>query len=148
MANPVKGETPLVLSDGRAFTLVADHAALVKAAQAHSGSTKLQRLMHDMQPELDEDGDPVLDDDGDPVKDTMPATAAFLYGLFDAHHPEVTQRDALNMLLAEQERVSEAIGHAVENGMLGEKATEGNAKAPKGKTPRGRTSGRSGARRG
>lgn len=149
VANPVKGEAPLVLTDGREFTLVADHAGLVKAAQAYSGSTKLQKLMSDMQPEVDAKGQLVLDEDGDPVKDTMPATAAFLFGLFDAYHPDVTQRDALNILLAEQEVVTEAISQAVASGFPDMvKGKPGNEPAPKAKSPRGKTSGRSGAKSG
>lgn len=147
MANAIKGETPLVLSDGREFTLVADHAALIKAAQEYTGKTKLQKLMADMQPQMDEEGNLALDEDGDPVKDVMPATAAFLFGMFEAYHPEVTMRDATNMLLGEQERVLEAISEAADNGFpSGGKS--GNAKAPKGPKPRGKTSGRSGAKQG
>ncbi len=37
MPNSIKGEAPLVLSDGREFTLVADHAALI--------SERLDRLV-------------------------------------------------------------------------------------------------------
>ena len=146
MPNSIKGETPLVLSDGREFTLVADHAALIKAAQQHTGKTKLQKLFADMQPELDEEGDLVLDEDGDPVKDVMPATAAFLFGMFDAHHPEVTMREATNMLLGDQECVMEAITAASANG-FGSGSDEGNVPAPKAKTQHGKRSGRSGVKR-
>lgn len=147
MANPIKGEVQLKLKDGREFVLVADHAALVKGAQAHTGGTKLNRLMSDMQPEVDEKGIPIVDEYGDPVKDTMPATAAFLFGLFDAHHPNVSQRDALNMLLAEPDVVSEAISRAVEAGFPD--AVEGKESTNPQATGRAsKSSGGSGAKRG
>lgn len=149
--NPVLGETPLTLGDGRAFTLVADNAALVKAAQAYSGSTKLKKLFADMQPQLDASGLPELDEDGDPVKDTIPAFAALLFGLLDAHHPDITHRDALNMLLREHDVVAEAIAEALRSGFP-EAAEAGNAPAPAvapaPKKPAGKRSGRSGAKRG
>ena len=145
MGNPVKGEVELNLDDGRRFTLVADHSALVKAAQAHSGKTKLQRLIRDMQPEVDKDGKILVDEDGDPVKDTLPAMAAFLYGTLDAHHPGVTQREATNILLSEPEKVTVAITEAAELAFPDAKQGEpGNG----GKPPRGKSSGRSGAKSG
>lgn len=144
MSNAIKGEVPLKLSDGREFVLVADHAGLVKAAQAYSGTTKLRRLMSDMQPDLDKSGKPKLDEYGDPLKDTMPATAAFFYGLFDAHHPDVTLREATNMLFAEQEVVTEAIEAAVTAGFPDMAGGKDGANPPR----RGKTSGRSGAKRG
>lgn len=145
--NPVKGETPLVLSDGREFTLVADHAALAKAAQQYTGTTKFRKLFADMQPLLGADGTPLLDEDGDPVKDTLPATAALLFGLLDAHHPGVTMREAWNMLMSDSDAVGEAIGEAVRLGFPDAEpgSAEGNAKAP---PRRGKSSGRSGAKRG
>lgn len=149
--NPVLGETPLFLGDGREFTLVADNAALVKAAQAHSGTTKLKKLFADMQPQLDANGVPELDEDGDPVKDTIPAFAALLFGLFDAHHPEITHRDALNMLLREHDVVAEAIAAALAAGFP-DAVEGGNGPAPEvapgAKKTAGKRSGRSGAKQG
>lgn len=145
MVNSIKGEVPLKLSDGREFVLVADHAGLLKAAQAYSGTSKLQRLMKDMQPELDKAGKPKVDEDGDPVKDTVPATAAFLFGLFDAHHPQITLRDATNMLLGEPDTVAEAITRAVDAGFPD--VVEGKESANPQETGRAsKRSGRSGAK--
>lgn len=141
MVNPVKGESALKLSDGRQFVLVADHAALVRAAQAYSGTTKINRLMQDMQPELDKSGKVAVDEYGDPVKDTFRATAAFLYGLFDAYHEDITLRDATNILLSDMERVSIAIQAAVENGFPS--VSEGK----EGSNPPGKTTGAGGAKR-
>jgi hypothetical protein len=145
MANPVKGEVELTLSDGREFLLVADRSALVKAAQELYGATKINRLLHEMQPELDKDKKVKVDEYGDPVKDTMPATAAFLFGMFDAHHPDVTLRDAKNMLLDDPEVVTEAIGLAVERGFPDEVAEgkKGGNPPPK---PHAKISGRSGVK--
>lgn len=147
MANPVVGETPLDLSDGRHFTLVADHAGLVKAAQAYTGASKLHRLFADLQPQLDAKGDVEVDGYGDPVKDTLPATAALLYGLLEAHHPRITHRDALNMVLAESDAVSEALAAAIQQ------AFPDTAEGKKGENPprksgRGKTSGGNGAKPG
>jgi hypothetical protein len=102
MTNPVKGEALLTLGDGREFTLVADHASLVKASQAYSGKTKLNKLMADMQPMMGEDGQVALDEDGDPVKDTVPATAAFLFGLLST-----------NILLGDVDAVQDALAMVV-----------------------------------
>lgn len=145
MPNPVKGEVPLKLSDGRGFVLVADRAGLIKAAQAHYGSTKVNRLLKDMQPELDKNGKAKVDEYGDPVKDTMPATVAFLYGLFDAYHPEITMREATNMMLGDDaEAVAEAIGNAVEAGFP--EVSEGKKGGNPPRNLRAKRSGRSGAK--
>ena len=142
MANPVKGEVELK-TGGRSLTLIADHAALVKAAQAYTGKTKLAKLMSDIQPALDKDGKIKLDEDGEPEKDTIPATCALFYGLLDASHPELTLRDATNMLFADIERVSEKIAEALQLAWPdASPSAEGNAPSPR----RGRSSGRNGVK--
>jgi hypothetical protein len=144
--NPIIGETPLKLSDGRRFTLIADNAGLAKAAQAHTGATKVHRLFADLQPRINAKGEVEVDEFGDPVKDTLPATAALLFGLLDARHPQVTQRDAMNMVLAETDAVSEALSAAIQ--LAFPDAAEGKKGAnPPRRTGRGKTSGGSGAKR-
>jgi hypothetical protein len=140
MANPVKGESHLKLKDGRSFVLIADHAGLIRAAQAHSGSTKINRLMRDIQPQLDKHGKVEVDEFGDPVKDTLPATAAFLYGMLDAHHEEVSLREATNILLSDIETVSAAIQAAVETGF------PDVAEGKQGSNPPGKSTGGRGAK--
>lgn len=146
MPNPVKGEVALRLEDGRILTLVADHAALVRAAQAHTGKTKLAKLFADLTPLTDKEGGMLLDEDGDPQKDIVPALCALFFGLLDAHHSDLTLRDATNIMMAEQDKVSAAATEAMELAFPDAKASaEGNAPAPKKRRP-GKRSGRSGAK--
>lgn len=142
--NSILGETPLDLTDGRSFILVADHAALVEAAQAYTGSTKLKKLMNDMVPEIGADGQVVVDEDGDPVKDTIPASAAFLFGLLQAHHPEVTLREAQNILLSDIDRVADALSLAIDRGFPDARNSGEVGNGPK--SPAGKASGRNGVK--
>lgn len=145
MPNAVKGEVAFRLSDGRSLTIVADHAALVRGAQAHTGKTKLAKFMADLQPLRDSDGEIVLDEDGDPAKDTMPATCALFYGMLDAHHPDLTLRDATNILIGDMDKVISAVTEGMELAFPDAKASaEGNA--PKSQSQRGKSSGRNGAK--
>lgn len=145
--NPVKGETPLRLSDGRQFKLVLDQAALMEAAYAYTGKPKVQKLLADLVPERDENGELVLDEDGDPIKDTIPATRALLFGAMQAFHPEVTLRDAMNMIVEETEPVGAALHEAMTLNfpdMTG--AEDREDKNPPPTRPRSKRSGRSGAK--
>lgn len=143
--NPILGEAPLDLADGRSFILVADHSALVEAAQAYTGSTKLKKLMNDMVPLTGPDGKVLVDEDGDPVKDTIPASVAFLFGLLRTHHPEITLREAQNILLQDVDGVASAISVAMDRGFPDAKPNArkvGNVPASRA----GKNSGRSGAK--
>lgn len=145
--NPIKGEVPLKLSDGRVFTIVLDRAGLVKAAQAHTGRTKITKLLSDIQPLVGGDGKVVLDEDGEPLKDTIPATCAMLYGAMDAYHPEVTLRDATNILLGDVDAVSQAISDAVELGFPDAKSGEDRETAnPPLPSQNAKSSGRNGVK--
>lgn len=143
--NPILGETPLDLADGRSFILVADHSALVEAAQAYTGSTKLKKLMNDMVPEIGADGKVLVDEDGDPVKDTIPASVAFLFGLLRTHHPDITLRDAQNILLSDVDRVAQAISLAMDRGFPDAKPGSGKV-GNEPASPAGKNSGRSGVK--
>lgn len=143
--NPVLGETPLDLADGRSFILVADHSALVEAAQAYTGSTKLKKLMNDMVPLMGPDGNVLVDEDGDPVKDTIPANVAFLFGLLLTHHPDMTLRMAQNILLSDIDRVAQAMSVAMDRGFPDAKPDSGKVgNGPA--SPVGKASGRNGAK--
>lgn len=146
MPNRLKGEVPLRLADGREFVLLLDHEGLMQAAIAHTGKTKLRKLLSDLQPQVAEDGTIALDEDGDPVKDTLPATKAVLFGALCAHHPEMSLRDAGNLLFAEQEKVAEALGEAMSLSFPDAEGDQdrGNAAA----SPASKTSGASGAKPG
>ena len=141
--NPLDKPVTLQTDTGERLLLVADHAALYKAARAYTGGAKIGKLLRDMQPEMDADGKPAVDADGDLVKDTTPATAALLYGLLDAHHPQMTLRDATNLLLRDPATVAEAIGAAVEAHLAPPQAKVGNGQ----KSRKSRTSGSNGAKR-
>lgn len=124
MANPVKGQTPLVLSDGREFTLVLDMEAMLSVEDATGKPLPV-----------------VMKQAGEGF---MSATASIAQAAFARHHPEVTRSDVLAIMTSDGDTLAEALGKASEAAFPKEKA--GNA--PKAKAQRGKTSGRSGAKRG
>lgn len=126
MANPVKGETPLVLSDGREFTLVLDMEAMLSVEDATD--KPLAKVMQRAS------------------EGFMSAIAAIAQAAFARHHPEVTRADVLAMITEDQAALDDALSRASEAAFPQDKA--GNAKAPKPKTQRGKSSGRSGAKQG
>ena len=141
MTNAVKGETPLVLEDGRRFTLLGDHEALILASVAYGAG--IAQLLADIQPEMDEGGEPV----GEP---NYAGLRAMLFGMLNAFHPKVTLREASSILLVELPVVTEAVAAALENALpekpaAAEDREAGNAPVPR---PDGKTSGASGAKPG
>ena len=122
MPNPIKGEVPLKLSDGREFVLVLDMEALVEAETAYR--KPLAQLMADASAGF------------------VGASRALLYGAMRAHHPSVTLRDASAMFMQHGEEVSQALSDAAEAAMPEASSAEGNVEKP----PRGPTSGGSGAK--
>lgn len=124
-ANKVKGETPLVLSDGREFTLVLDMEAMLSVED-----TTRKPL-------------PVVM--GQAGQGFMSATAAIAQAAFMRHHPEITRADVLSIMQTDSDALTEALGNAADAAFPKEAA--GNAKAPKARPPRGKTSGRNGAKR-
>lgn len=123
-ANKVKGETPLVLSDGREFTLVLDMEAMLSVED--STGKPLPKVM------------------AQAGEGFMSATAAIAQAAFARHHPEVTRSDVLGIMQSDSDALTDALGKAADAAFP--KAEEGNAKAPKA-NQRGKTSGRSGAKR-
>lgn len=125
MANPVKGEAPLVLTDGRRFKLVLDMEALVEAESAYG--KPVQVLMEDAK------------------QGFIGATAALLQGAL-ALHNRVSRADALEMIRVDAPAVTEALTAAVEAAFAKQSAS-GNGGAQPAKAA-GKRSGRSGAKPG
>jgi hypothetical protein len=139
MPNPIKGETPLILDDGRAFTLVLDHEALVLAADAY-GYGFAALLAHAMPPE-DADGNII----GQPK---YAAIRALLFGALSWRHPEITLREASAITLQNFDAVYEALGSAGQRSFpkQGEAEGEQSSRPPKGKKSTGKRSGGNGAK--
>lgn len=146
--NPLKGETPLRLSDGREFTLVLDHEALIQAGTAYGQGIK--RLFRDLQPLRNEDGSPALDEDGSPLPGphSEAALRALLFGALTAKHPRATLRDASEIMFADMDAVGEAIQVAGKaSGLMGDDGKEGGRETPDPQTTGlGINSGASGAK--
>ncbi len=125
-SNPVKGETPLALKDGREFTLVLDMEAMLSIEDATG--KPLPKVM------------------AQAGEGFMSATAAIAQAAFAQHHPDITRSDVLQIMQSDADALTDALGKAADAAFP--EAQAGNGKAPKAKTPRGKTSGRSGAKRG
>lgn len=121
MANPVKGEVPLRLSDGRAFTLVLDFEALVQAESAY--------------------GKPLSQTMADASAGFVGALRALLYGALQANHPGVSLREASEIYLTNADAVTTALTEA---GNAAMPTSKGDGE---GANPPGKNSGRSGAKR-
>lgn len=126
MSNALKGETPLVLGDGREFTLVLDHEALLGIEGSYG--KPLPRVM------------------AEAAEGFLSATAAIAQAAFTRHHPDMTRGDVLKIVMSgDQEKLTEALAEA-SAAAFPDQEPAGNAPAPKvKKTPRGKTAGRSGA---
>ena len=127
MSNSLKGETPLVLSDGREFTLVLDHEALLGIEQSYG--KPLPRVM------------------AEAAEGFLGAIAAVAQAAFSRHHPDVTRGDVLKIVMSEeQDKLTDALADA-SKAAFPDPEPAGNVPAPKAKKPqRGKTSGRSGAK--
>lgn len=126
MANPVKGEMPLVLADGRRFTLVLDMEALLAVEDAT--------------------GKPLPEVMARAAAGFLTAMAAIAQAAFLRHHPEVTRAEVLAILQTDQGALSDALGKASETAFPTQSA--GGNGGPKARRPAGKTSGPSGAKRG
>lgn len=124
MSNPVKGEVPLVLADGREFILVLDFEALIEAESAYRKPMPL-----------------VL---AEALQGFVGANRALLFGALRARHPRMTLGDAAALLQSDGETVSEALTAAAEAGFPEASKTEDGD----GKNPPGAISGASGAKPG
>ena len=125
MANPVKGEAPLKLADGREFKLVLDMEAMIEAEEV--SDRPLPEIMQRAQ------------------KGYMGAIATITQAAFLRNHPAIERSDIIAMLQTDQEAVTAAMMQAAKSAFPEpEEEDEGNGKTP----PRGKRSGRSGAKRG
>jgi hypothetical protein len=124
MPNIVKGQVPLTLSDGRSLTLVLDFDALVEAEGAYR--KPLGALMADASAGF------------------VGAVRALLYGALRSHHPEMSLRDAGDLFSTDADAIKDALAHAGDAAFPKEGKEGPN---PPVKTQRGKTSGRSGAKR-
>lgn len=126
MPNPLKGEVALELADGRQLTLRLDYEGLIAAEQLYG--KRLSALM------------------ADAALGFVGAIRALLYSAVRAHHPEIDAAEAAEIALRELDPVSEALGRAIE-AAFPERDNEG-AEGRQRENPRGKRSGRSGAKRG
>lgn len=122
--NPVKGEVPLTLSDGREVVLVFDMEALIEAEAAYD--KPLPSLMLDL------------------AGGYMRAGRAMLFGALRSRHPEISMRDAGEMFRADATVINTALERALLAAFPEASAQEGE-ESPR---PPGKNSGRSGAKRG
>lgn len=118
--NPLKGEVPLTLKDGRKYTLVIDMEALIEAESAYG--KPLQQMMQDAAARF------------------VGALRAILFGAMRAKHPDVTLRDASGIIMSDAEAVGTALSAAVGAGFPD--VSEGKD----GPRPRGKTSGANGVK--
>lgn len=123
MPNPVKGEVPLKLSDGREFVLTMDFEALVEAEGA--SNLPLPQLM------------------AKAALGFVGAQRTLLFGALHRNHPEITVEDCSAIMLSEIDVATAALMKAIEAGFPAAKAAGGK----EGANPPGPTSGRSGAKR-
>ena len=121
--NKIKGETPLVLSDGREFTLILDMEAMLSVEE--TTGKPLPKVM------------------AQAGEGFMTATAAIALAAFARHHPDMKRSDVLDIMQSDSEALTESLGRAADAAFP--KAEAGNGKASK--PQRGKTSGRSGAKR-
>lgn len=128
MPNPLLGETPLALSDGRELVLVLDFEALIEAEAAY--------------------GKPMAALMADALTGFIGASRAILYGALRAKHPEIGLREAGAMLASDGAAVEAALDAA--SAAAYPEAAEGGDKAnpPPASAPAGSSSGRSGAKPG
>lgn len=94
MTNRVKGETSMVLKDGREFTLVLDMEAFVEAEGAYGKPMKV--LMNDA------------------ALGFVGAVRALLYGALKTKHPTITLRECSDMFQQEPDQVSDALDRAAD----------------------------------
>lgn len=120
--NPLKGEAPLKLGDGREFIFQLDFEALVEAEQAYG--KPLPRLM------------------ADASQGYVGAVRALLLGGLRRHHPDFTADDATAIILTDFDAVATGMMAAVEAAFP---KAEGKESGNAGRT--GATSGRDGAKR-
>ncbi len=123
--NPVIGETPLELSDGRKFTLVLGMRALAIAEGVYGKPA--QAITHDSS------------------LGYVSALGALLYGALKKHQPLIDLDDATDMLGTDIDVIRAALDEAAARGFGKGDKEAGNDPKPH---PRGKSSGRNGAKSG
>jgi len=96
MANRIYGEARAPLDDGRELTLRFDFGALVEAEEAAGENT--ESIMAELA-----NGSPRLK-----------TARAMLYGALRYHHPDISLEDVGELLLSDGDRLSPAMGEAME----------------------------------
>lgn len=124
--NSVKGETPLVLSDGREFTLVLDMEAMLSVEETMARPLPKVMAMA--------------------AEGFLTALAALAQAAFARNHPDIRRRDVMHIMETDSAALEKALGKASDAAFGSGEA--GNAEAPKATPRRGKTSGRSGAKPG
>lgn len=128
MPNRLKGEVPLELPDGRSFTLVLDHEALIAAEGLYE--KPLARLM------------------ADAVAGFAGSLRAMFYGALRAHHPAVTVREASAVFFENMDLVGDALIAAGDAAFPDAAEGKDGGNPPAKARPAGKRSGGSGAKRG
>jgi hypothetical protein len=124
MANVLKGEVPLNLSDGRRFTLVADFEATIEAESLY--------------------GKPAPQMAQDASAGFIGAIRALLYGMLKRKHPEATPSLAAELIAEHMDEVAAALEAA--SAAAAPDAAEGKKGGNPRPARRGKTSGDSGAK--
>ena len=125
MANSVKGDAVLKLSDGREYLLVLDMEAML-CVEDNMGKP-LPQVMKMANEEF------------------MSAVAGIAQAAFVRHHPDVTRAEVLDILRTDSAALERALAAATEAAFPKEKPQVGNAVRGK-KPPQSKSSGRSGAK--
>ena len=114
--NPIRGEVPLVVADGRTLTLVMDFEALIAAEAAYAKPLAV-----------------VL---ADAAAGFIGATRAILFGALRTRHPEIGLRGAGELLNSDGDAVEAALTAATDAAFpqaAAEDREAGNVRAPVGK---------------
>lgn len=134
MTNPLKGEVPLTLADGRELLLVLDFHALVVAERAY--------------------GKPMPEMLADALRGFVGATTAILFGALQSRQPTVTQGEAEALFASDGEAVQRALDAASDAafppapGKAGDTAEDRKAGNAAARARAGKSSGASGAKAG
>lgn len=123
MANPIKGEVELKLSNGRKLVLIGDFQSRVEAEHVY--------------------GKPYLKIIEDAQQEYFGAIAALFYGMLKRRQPNATMDDVGRLFDEEGQSITDAIERAME--AAASKREDGDGPNPP-KRQRGKNSGRNGAR--
>lgn len=126
MTNPIRGEATLMLKDKREFELVLDFEALVAAETAY--------------------GKPLAQTLSDANAGFVGATRSLLFGTLQANHGDLTLKDATEIFMLDGDAVSSALEAATTAAFPTEAEDKKAGKEKPALLPRGKPSGRNGAK--